>query len=48
VKEWESTMDDPAVILFIQLLVNAKVGNKWVIKTHSHSDFLPSVKLQCF
>jgi len=36
-------MDDSGVILWIQALVDAKIANKWVINTHSHSDFAPNV-----
>jgi len=29
-------MDDSGVILLIQALINTKIGNKWVINSHSH------------
>jgi hypothetical protein len=35
--------DDSGVILLIQALINAKIANKWVIKSHSHSDFAPNI-----
>jgi len=38
-KEWWGTMDDSGAITLIQALVNAKTANKWLINTHSHSDF---------
>jgi len=34
-------MDGSGVIILIQALVNAKTANKWVINSHSHSDFAP-------
>jgi len=36
-------MDESGVILLIQALINAKIANKWVINTHSHSDFAPNI-----
>jgi len=35
--------DDSGVILLIQALINAKIANKWVIKSHSKSDFAPNI-----
>ena len=35
--------DDSGVILLIQALINAKIANKWVIKSHSDSDFAPNI-----
>jgi len=43
-KEWYCIMDDSGVILLIQALINVKVANKWVINSHSHSDFPPNIK----
>jgi len=43
-KEWQCTMDDSVVIFLIQALINAKIANKWVINTHSHSDFAPNIE----
>jgi len=34
-------MDVSGLILLIQALVNAKTANKWLINSHSHSDFVP-------
>ena len=36
-------MDDSGVIVFIQELGDAKIANKWVMNTHSHSDFAPNI-----
>jgi len=41
--EWSGTMDDSGVIVLIQALGNAKIANKWVMNTHSHSDFAPNI-----
>jgi hypothetical protein len=43
-KELKCTMDDLAVILSIQALINAKIASKWVIRSHSHSDFASNIK----
>jgi hypothetical protein len=43
-KELKCTMDDLAVILSIQALINAKIASKWVILSHSHSDFASNIK----
>jgi len=42
-KEWQCTTDELGVILLIQALINAKIANKWVIHSHSHSDFAPNI-----
>jgi len=36
-------MDDSGVILLIQALGDAKIYNKWVMNTHSDSDFAPNI-----
>jgi hypothetical protein len=36
-------MDDSGVIVLIQPLSDAKIANKWVMKTHFRSDFTPNV-----
>jgi len=36
-------MDDSAVIVWIEALGDAKIANKWVMNTHSHSDFAPNI-----
>jgi len=42
-KERYGTMDDSGVIVLIQALGHAKIANKWVMNTHSHSDFAPDI-----
>jgi len=42
-KIWSGTMDDWGMILWIQALIDAKIANKGVINTHSHSDFAPNI-----
>jgi len=36
-------MDDAGVIVLIQALGDANIANKWVMNTHSHSDFAPNI-----
>jgi len=36
-------MDYSGVFLLIQALVEAKIANKKVMNTHSHSDFAPNI-----
>jgi len=42
-KEWSDTVDDSGAIVFIQALGDAKIAEKWVMNTHSHSDFAPII-----
>jgi len=42
-KEWYCMMDDSGVIVLIQALIYAKIATKWVINTHSHSDFARNI-----
>ena len=42
-KESYSTMNGSRVCLWIQPLVDAKIANKWVLNTLSHSDFAPNI-----
>jgi hypothetical protein len=35
-------MDDLGVIVLIQAFGDATIGTKWVMNTHSHSDFAPN------
>jgi hypothetical protein len=42
-KEWQCTMDDSGVILLIHAHINAKIANKWVIHSHSDSEFGPNI-----
>jgi len=36
-------MDDSGVTVLIQAPGDAKIANKWVMNTHSHSDFAPNI-----
>jgi len=36
-------MDNSGVIELIEEHGNAKIANKWVINTRSHSDFMPNI-----
>jgi len=43
-KEWSGTIDNSAVIVLIQALGDAKIANKWIMNTHSHSDLSPNIE----
>jgi len=42
-KEWYGTMDDSGVIVLFPAHGDAKIANKWVMNTHSHSDFAHNI-----
>ena len=42
--ECDGAMDDSGVIVLIQALGDAKISNKWVMNTPSHSDFALAIK----
>jgi len=42
-KEWYGTRDDSGVIVLIEAPGDAKIANKWLMNSHSHSDFAPNI-----
>jgi len=43
-KEWKCTMHESGVMVSIHALINDSIANKWVINSHWHSGFTPSIQ----